>query len=86
MYKKSAFQLFVCTCTFFFISFWIIEHILVTFKIEYSLSWCWGGGGGKEGTYMYAALQTTLLYMTRLNKTEFPIFVLLSVLCFKGNL
>ena len=48
----------------------------------------WGGGGGVGkwvggGGGAYAALQTTVLHMKRLSKTESPIFVLLCVLCFQ---
>ena len=32
---------------------------------------------------MYAASQTTVLHMKRLNQTESPIFVILCVLCFQ---
>ena len=39
--------------------------------------------GGRWGVGDYAASQTILLHMKRLNKTESPIFVLLCVLCFK---
>ena len=41
----------------------------------------WRGNGG--GTGAYAALQTTVLHMKKLNQTESPIFVILSVLCFQ---
>ena len=34
---------------YIFISFGIIDPILVTLKIENRLSWCWGGGGGEGG-------------------------------------
>ena len=49
-------------------------------KIEYRLSRCWGVGrlGGA-----YAASQTTVLHIKRLNQTEFPIFLILYVLCFQ---
>ena len=36
------------------------------------------GGGGA-----YAASQTTVLHMKKLNQTESPIFVILCVLCFQ---
>ena len=39
----------------------------------------WGGGWGVA----YAASQTTVLHMKRLNQTVSPIFVILCVLCFK---
>ena len=42
-----------------------------------------GGGRGKGGGGAYAAPQTTILYMKRLNQTESPIFVILYVLCFQ---
>ena len=35
-----------------------------------------GGGGGEGGGRAYAASQTTMLHMKRLDKTESPIFVL----------
>ena len=40
-------------------------------------------GGGGEGGLAYAAVQTTVLLMKRLNQTESPIFVILCVLCFQ---
>ena len=33
----------------------------------------------------YAASQTKVVYMKRFNKTEFPIFILLCVLCFQSQ-
>ena len=46
---------------------------------------CVGGGGGGVGGrgVAYAAVQTTVLLMKRLNQTESPIFVILCVLCFQ---
>ena len=55
---------------YIFISFEIIELIVVTLKIESVL-----------GTYFTA--QHTLLHMKRLNKTESSIFVISCVLCFQ---
>ena len=39
------------------------------------------GGGGGEGAY--AASQTTVVHMKRLDQTESPIFVNVCVLCFQ---
>ena len=64
------------------ISFGIIELILVTLKIEYRLSRCWGRGGVGGGR-AYTAWQITLLYMKNHNKSESLILVLLYVLCFQ---
>ena len=54
-----------------FISFGMTESILVTLKIEYSLSLRWVGswGGGGQGIGTYEAPQTLLLFMSRLTKT-----------------
>ena len=63
----------------YFISFGIIEPILfffVFFENRIPLKSVLGGGGA------YAALQTTVLHMKRLNKTESPIFVILFVFFF----
>ena len=49
---------------YIFIFFWIIQPILVILKIEYRLS---------RRLVAYAASQTTVLHMKRLNKTESPI-------------
>ena len=62
-------------CRLHFISFGIIEPILVILKIEYAKGWGGGGGG-------YAASRTTVLHMKRLNQTESPIFLILCVLLF----
>ena len=53
---------------------------LVTSKIEHSLSvlgLVGGGGGGGGGVGAYRALQSILLYMKRLNKTESKISIFL---------
>ena len=39
--------------------------------------------GGGRGGGAYAASQTTVLHMKRLNQTESPIFVILCGLCFQ---
>ena len=57
-------------------TFGITKLILVTWQIEPVP----GAGEGK-----YAALQTTLLHMKRLNKTDSPIFVLCVFFVSKGN-
>ena len=44
--------------------------------IEYRLNRCLGA---------YAASQTTVLHMKRLNQTESPIFMILCVLCFQRH-
>ena len=49
------------------------EPILVMLKIKYRLSQCYEA---------FAASQTTLLHIKRLNQIEFRIFV---ILCSKGN-
>ena len=59
---------------FIFISFEIIEPILVSLKIEYRLSQYKGA---------YAASQTTSMYMKGHNKTESPLLIRLCVLCFQ---
>ena len=56
----------------------VIDPILVILRIEYRLSRGKGGGGGA-----YAASQTTVLHMKRLNQTDYPIFVILCILCFQ---
>ena len=61
-------------CRLYFISFGIIDPILVILKIEYRFS---------RRKAAYAASQTTVLHMKRLNQTESPIFVILCVLCFQ---
>ena len=43
------------------------------------------GSGEGEGGGAYAASQTTVLHMKRLNHTESPIFVILCVLCFQRH-
>ena len=61
------------TADYIFISFGIIEPILVTFKTEYRLCRCGGGGGGGGGGGVgmgVCALQTALLHVKRLNKTR----------------
>ena len=42
--------------------------------------WAGGGGGGRD---TYAASQTTVLHMKRLNQTESTVFIILRVLCFQ---
>ena len=42
-----------------------------------------GGGGGGAGGGAYAAYQTTVLHIRRLNQTKSSIFVILCVLCFQ---
>ena len=44
-----------------------------------------GVGRGGEGAerVAYAASQTTMLHMKRLNQTESPIFIIMCVLCFQ---
>ena len=41
-----------------------------------------GGGGGGAGIGAYAASQTTVLHMKRLNQTVSPIFLIFFVFCF----
>ena len=71
--------------TSIFISFGIIEPILVSLKFEYRLSGTVGverGGGGAEGRGV-CSLANYMLHMKTLNETKSPIFVLLHVLCFQ---
>ena len=65
----------------YFVSFGIIEPILVILKIEHRLSRRLGARGW--GGQAYVASQTTVLHMKRFNHTESPIFVILCVLCFQ---
>ena len=75
-----------CRLIFFYVG-WIIEPILVILKIEYRLSRRLGGGRGEAGGGVsgeaYAASQTIVLHMKRLNQTESPSFMILCVLCFQ---
>ena len=45
--------------------------------------WGGGGGGAEWGSRAYAASQTTVLHMKKLNQTESPIIVILCGLCFQ---
>ena len=69
-----AFPWYIHYIFYIFISFLIIASILVTLKIEYTLSRC---------LWAYAASQTTNWYMKKPNKTESPSFVLLYDFCFQ---
>ena len=42
-----------------------------------------GGGWGEGRGVAFTTSSAILLYMKRFNETEFPIFVLLCVLCFQ---
>ena len=70
--RKVSSYIIILQVIFYFL--WISEPILVILKIEYRLSRHYGA---------YAASQTILLHIKRLNQTEYPIFVILWVHCFK---
>ena len=78
-------------CTFPYVAVQIIVHVIFYFfwdhwahqgyfenRIPLKLALGGGGGGGA-----YAASQTTVLHMKRLNQIESPILVILYVLCFQ---